>query len=271
MNNFQYTVLPSASQIGELPLYLAYKALKSDNISRAVAGYLVGFIALPISVAFTPLTILADVITGIAEAIFIAYKGADRKEIQELLVKKIIVCSLQQILSATIKTVLFIPFSLMWTLSYAGGQGVIKTLPESLNHKRMNIFINGGITDKGSDKTWFDEETELTLPSSSHDDAYEAGSKLKARIAEVIASVSRINKAQTSQNYFQFKQKILNQETAQNIFGFIEGKFTRSDLLKRYRELLLIVHPDKNLDSQHEAHLLFLCLQEAFIELDRFK
>lgn len=264
--NFQYTVLfsasqykglPSASQIGELPSYLAFKAFKSNNVGLSVAGYAFGFVATPISIAFTPIAIIADIVVGIAEGVFIAYKGASRKEVQELLFKKIIVCPVQQILSVTIKTILFYPgFGILWPLAYACSQFIIKALPDCLNHKRMNIFINGGITDKGRNKTCFDEENE----SSSQ-------KPLRKRIAEARASMSRINNAHTPPKYAQFKQKILNQESAQNIFGFGNNPFTQDDLSKRYRELVLIVHPDKNVDFQQEAHLLFLCLQAAHCEL----
>ncbi|MGL5264570.1 MAG: J domain-containing protein [Candidatus Rhabdochlamydia sp.] len=276
--NFQYTVLPSASQIGELPSYLAFKALTSDNAGLAVAGYVFGFVAIPISIAFTPIAIIADIVVGIAEAIFIAYKEAGQKEVQELLFKKIITCPVQQTLSAITKTVIFLICPLFWTLAYSCSQGIIKILPDYLNHKRMNIFINGGITDKNSTKTCFDEEIQLTSYQFKNDNngskAKGSSSKnthsqtlLKARIAEAIVSVSRINNAHTPQKYLQFKQKILNQASAQNIFGFSNNQFTQSDLLKKYKQLTLIVHPDKNIDCQREAHLLFHCLQAAYFEL----
>lgn len=265
MSNFQYTILPSASQLGELPLYLAFQGVKSDNLGLSIVGIAFGFIATPISIAFTPIAISTDVVIGIAEAVFITYKGADRKDIQELLFKKIIVSPVQQIVCVITKTAIFVICPVLWTLSYAGSQGIIIVLPDSLNHKRMNIFINEGITDKNSTKTCFDEEPKTSAGNGQSN----SQTPLEARIADVIANVSRINNAHTSQQYFEFKQKILNQDSAQGILGFDDNSFTKADLSKKYKALVLIVHPDKNLDCQEEARLLFCCLQEAFLELEK--
>jgi hypothetical protein len=72
-------------------------------------------------------------------------------------------------------------YPIVWTLSYACSQGVIKALPDCLNHKRMNIFINGGITDHGSNKTFFDERTELTSYQFNNDGTHRSGSNLPPR------------------------------------------------------------------------------------------
>ncbi len=172
-NHFQYTILPSAAQLGELPSYLAYQALISGKTFSAIGGYLAGFITIPISIAFTPVAIVADCIIGIAEAAFMTFKGAKKEDIKEVLFKKIVVSPIQQTISAIVKLACFILLPVAWTLSYVASQGVIMALPNSLNHKRLNIFIHGGITDKGSTKTVLDEEDKIPSSSSKDEESKE--------------------------------------------------------------------------------------------------
>ena len=130
--------------------------MKSDKPALTVIGFLSGFVATPISIAFTPVGIVADVVIGIAEAVFLTYKGANNKAVQELIFKKIILSPAHQTLSVIAKITIFVILPICWPFSYAGSQSIITILPDYLNHKKMNIFINGGITDKDSTKTAFD-------------------------------------------------------------------------------------------------------------------
>ena len=70
--------------------------------------------------------------------------------------------------------------------------------------------------------------------------------------------------------YVQFRQKVLNRDSARNIFAFHnDQKFTQKDLNKKRRQLSLIVYPDKNPNCIKDAEFLFKCLQEAYVELQK--
>jgi len=141
-----YHVLPSAAVIAEAPLYYATAACYSYNAGYVAIGYLSGLIALPISIASTPVTIVADIVIGIGEAIIAASKGTDKNEIQEILFKKVIASPIQQLVSTIIKIVSLLVFP-FWFLGYLFGEQCIESLPDCINHKRINIFINDGTRD----------------------------------------------------------------------------------------------------------------------------
>lgn len=122
----------------------------------------------------------------------------------------------------------------------------------------MNIFINDDTSSQNNSKakgsSFRNNQSNSQMPS-------------KATIPRVIASASPINNAHISPEYLQFKEKIPSKASAQTIFGFGNKRFTQSGLSKKYKQLVLIVHPDKNHDFQKEAQFLFVSLKKAYLEL----
>lgn len=138
--------LPSCAYIADLPVYLSFKGIKSGNPEQAIAGALCGFFAVPLSVALTPLTIVADVIVGVVETLFVLFAGYGVKEAMNLGLKKIILSPLHQLLAMVTKIVVF-AIPILWSLSYEASIGIIKMLPNSINHTKFSIFIDPNITE----------------------------------------------------------------------------------------------------------------------------
>ena len=124
-----------------------------------------------------------DTVIALTSNCFMAFQGVGRETIQDVLWKKLVVSPIQQILSCipkiiglalaitivavpiipifiieayvlhlslvklTTLTVLFfsvIPHAIFWRYYYVQSQKNITILPNSLNHKTFNIFINQG-------------------------------------------------------------------------------------------------------------------------------
>ena len=183
---FHYQMLPSSFQLAEAPTYIAWQVFQSSEklwnqeaanssqrlINRSLAilagvgGYIGGIIALPITLACTPVTIVGDVVVGIAECSFCYYHGLSGNDIKKIAHRKFIASPLQQFIfcSAAISTIVAVNFiflggcflrlanpylapfalSILWTFGYAVGQAAIGKLPSNLNHQSFNIFINAG-------------------------------------------------------------------------------------------------------------------------------
>jgi len=95
---FHYQLLPSAFKIAEAPTYLCWKLLRSSEflwnqqasndweqmknrtfaVLAAVGGYIGGWIALPITLCLTPVTLLADIAIGILECIYCFFHGVSK-------------------------------------------------------------------------------------------------------------------------------------------------------------------------------------------------
>lgn len=144
----QYIPISSFSKIGECPLYLSFKALRSGNPELAISGTICGWIALPLSLPFTPIAIVADMVIGIVESIFVALSGYDLKTALDLAIKKLVISPIQQIIVLITRIALFILIPPIWSLSYEASIGIIKILPDSINHKRFDIFIDSSITER---------------------------------------------------------------------------------------------------------------------------
>lgn len=254
----RYTSLPSAFRIGQIPALMSLDLILdgfqscTHSIPRRVAsitsGYLIGFVAMPIHLASIPVSIVADVVIGVAEAIFIAKKGAPRKDIQELLFKKLVASPIQQLTYGAVTGTLFYAIPLIWPLTCCTGVATILLLPNSINHKRIHIFY----------------KTERTNGIN-----IQIRSKLKDRVKETRDFIrSNVDASNPPANYTKFKNTVLNKESAWDLFEYTNDQlFTRSELDKKYKKLSLIIHPDKNSTRAEEARLLFTCLNQAYKDL----
>ncbi|MBS0648525.1 MAG: J domain-containing protein [Verrucomicrobia bacterium] len=136
--------------------------------------YVAGMVVYPLVFCGTPLTILADMIVGIAETAFCFYHGFSRYDLLEIAKRKIIVSPTQQLMylmmsSAVPAMTLFGVWlkappgrikrhqwiiqwvasqALFWYPNYSIGQQWIGQLPRYLNYHRFNIFIGGGAKDQ---------------------------------------------------------------------------------------------------------------------------
>lgn len=91
----------------------------------------------------------------------------------------------------------------------------------------------------------------------------EKKSPLEQRLDEVKART--FNPTPPSAEYSKIRKKIQKAKNASEIF---ENPLNSSECKKKYRQMTLHVHPDKNPGNELEASLLFHCVQEAFNELE---
>lgn len=141
-------MLPSAFQIINFPVNRSFELVKSGGC-KAFAGYLFGVIALPLNIALTPVTIIADVIIGLAEALFAYTRNNPTCSAGDIAWKKIIASPTQQITYFFVTTLCYIPVItlLFWGVVEGFAEAVVSSLPDTLNHNQLNIFYHGGMKD----------------------------------------------------------------------------------------------------------------------------
>lgn len=199
---FQYQLLPSAFRIAELPTYACWKALKyasslieQSNITKdrfecykkrtfsvllGVSGFLGGMVAYPLMLCSTPVTILADIIIGIAECAFCLYQEVSKEDLLIIAHRKFVVSPCQQLSfllgsqfgGISFAIIIFPSFvssqiafttiaatafkasmcfnCLFWLFAYSSGQSYsLERLPKALNDPSFNIFIESGFSGYG--------------------------------------------------------------------------------------------------------------------------
>lgn len=303
--NFQYQLLPSAFKIAEIPTYICWKSLKlstslwnRDAVNRweqfknrtiavlaGTGGYLGGIVALPITICLTPLTLLADVIIGIAECVFCIYKGLGKEDLSIIAHRKLIISPCQHLtfclgaIAGLGVAQLFVSFYalnprlsfkcslLFWTMGYACGQTAVGLLPKSLNHQSLNIFIGGG-SGEGPDEQekWLDGKSTHTYKQPKSNPSFGIGNDQigwKDFINKEMLSLNRVDDANLPIQYVNFKRRLLNGCNPQHLLE-LSNNFSQRNLNKKYRVLALIIHPDKNEPRQREATALFNVLQKAY-------
>lgn len=307
-NSFQYQLLPSAFKIAEYPTYLCWKSFRlseplwnRNSISnweqfknRTIAilvgtgSYLAGIVALPITIGLTPITLLADIIAGVAECIFCAYKGLGKEELSIIAHRKLVISPCQHLtfcLGAITGlgvgflvyrlnrlTYLLVPRAgfksslVFWPSGYAFGQKAVGLLPKSLNHESLNIFIGGG-SGEGPDEQekWCNGNINAHKQSKPNPSFEIDHSQIEWNdfIDKEIQSLNRVNDPNLAIQYINFKQRLLNRCNPKGLLG-LSKNFNQTDLNRKYRELALIIHPDKNQPRQQEATTLFKILQKAY-------
>lgn len=143
-------------------------------------------LAFPISIALTPITIIADIFAGVIQASMRLSQGADKKEILSILHKKVIASPVQQgtylLISATglgvftgaaffklfwgwlspvptLTTTALVISALMGDQLYCSSQRYVAQLPRFFRPDGYNVFIGDGAVDRWGNKVDFDPET----------------------------------------------------------------------------------------------------------------
>ncbi len=292
-NDFQYQLQPSAFKIAEFPTHLCWESIKSAEklfqsdtnsipelvknrtiaVLYGVGGYLGGMIALPVTLCLTPITLLADIVVGVAEILFCIYHGANKEDLYVIAHRKFAISPCQHltfclgaiaglgISSFFVGSFTFGGALIFWSLGYALGQKATSMLPESLNDSSFNIFIGGGSGEGDDNESWFKN----TKSASASDRTKEQADTppWEEYIQKAIPSLSRVNDANLNGKYIDFKKSLLKKCSPQELLGLADG-FSKEDLQANYRLLTLILHPDKNRSREKEATALFSVLREAY-------
>lgn len=268
----QYQVKPSAFIIAEKPLSVANKLLSSQEFTTGkIVGYFAGIIALPITIAITPITIVADIITGIGETIFCLYRGYSHNDCLEVAKRKIIIAPFQQIVFLATNAGLYflingtfgIPVTpwllILWPIHYAASKVLInKMLPPCLGPTKISIFA--------------DDRFSLDKPTTSKatTDNRPVTDRFTETIKEVLESgnLTNINDPRVPSDYIDFKKRIKSNVSAEELFGLF-GSHNHSTIHQHYLYLFMLLHPHNNPYCQKEAAELFKCLEAAYLVIQQ--
>jgi hypothetical protein len=169
------SLFPSFFQYAEAPSHYAYDLVKSDSALRKVGGFFLGWVALPITLASTPVTILADMVAGIVEGGRRIFKNGFDQEVKSILYQKCVASPVQQItFTSTTVGVAWLIIKIgsrfcppllvaLWTGPYFAGQWAVSMLPNSLNHQQINIFFERGLREASTGDSDFADELEATI------------------------------------------------------------------------------------------------------------
>jgi hypothetical protein len=247
-SSLPYNLLPSAFLFLELPIKCAVNLVFVPPYSKGkfACGYFMGMVALPIVVCGTPLTIVADMIMGIAEA----RRGKTEEERKSILFKKIVVSPLQQITFAVsalaTATAIYllagkIAVFVAWLFPYVIGRIITYEIPKTINFSQFDIF---------------NHFNNFQLPENFND-------TYQSNLDKVARNLKENNFPGASEKYLSIKNKIRNRVPASKLFDLGEN-FTKKEVKKKYQQLSLLLHPDRNLGNEEEAKELFTCVTPAY-------
>jgi len=177
-----YSCIPSAGKIVDYPISCCMGVLDNHKEStfKKVACFATGMIYYPISIAVTPLAILADAVSGIAQAIFVIIRGftvvvrvsqtvSESRDVRftagaAILGKKVFVTSIQQTIACALRIIL-IPTIFLWPISYIISKKIISNLPNRLNYNTINAFIEDAYSYNPDSR--YEPSDDHTLPPQS--------------------------------------------------------------------------------------------------------
>src|SRR3954464_13150716 len=96
-----YTPIPSAFTCVEKPLRYVYDRYDPLSPDDAPNMYLAGIVVYPLIICATPVTMVADIMIGVAECAFCTLRGDSLQNVAELAKKKIIISPLHHLILAT--------------------------------------------------------------------------------------------------------------------------------------------------------------------------
>lgn len=241
MSTTPYTPVQSAVVFLNTPLHKAtmnfLNGVLENNSNKTKNNYLLAFVYMPITTVATPVAIVADIVIGISEAVFIAIKGHSKQEVKSLLYRKVIVNPLRDAMHTVLKVVCLIP-----PLCF------------------ISFILTSTLT---TDKNRFDEMNELLQKIRNPNSPIKEFEKRIQEARDLIHNKTTPSPAGSTE-YEAFKTLVLTKDTYRELLGFTENQsFTDTELKKKYRKLTLYLHPDKNTARKDEAKALFLCLDAA--------
>jgi len=135
------TCIPSLATVFDYPLSGCIDTLNSADASstKKTAYYVGGMIAYPISIILTPVAIVADIVSGVVQAVFVAITISFSKA-ATIAWKKVVVAPIQQVLTCATKAIL-LPAIVFWPIPYLTSKRAVSLLPNSLNRNTINTFV----------------------------------------------------------------------------------------------------------------------------------
>lgn len=296
-DDFRYQLLPSVFQITGIHLYQKifeyseslrhrsttsnWERIKQYTIYPSIEafGYMGGMVALPITLCSTPLILLADIIVGAAECFFCSYHGLKKEDLLIIVNRKFIVSPCQHLTfclatiagygaaylllsSDSLKFYYDIDFILAcWLPIYIFAKSLVGMLPKGLNHPSFNIFFEKkSVEEFDESELWLQDNFIAYEQSKIHNFSID---QWKTFISGEIPNLGRIDDANLSPDYINFKKHLLNECEPQELLK-LPDNFTQQNLKLNYRKLLIFIRPDRNQPRQVEADSLFKVLNQAY-------
>ena len=93
-------------------------------------------------------------------------------------------------------------------------------------------------------------------------------SHFELRLKEVKATA--VLESTVSKEFSNIRSSIINSNSPRDLFGIqADDPLDHSEIMKKYRKTVIVIHPDKNPENELEASRLFHCVQEAYEELNK--
>jgi hypothetical protein len=229
-----YQLISSAFNIAEKPVQTTEDLLMSPGRLRDRSmGYLAGFVALPITLALIPVSIVADIIVGIIEIVRCKFQGIDNDDTLEVAKRKIVIAPAQQLVYLITNIALYAIFSgfsfslcisslCLWPVHHLAAKVAVTALTPI---SKMCIF--------------------------SQEPIFSCFKNIKKGVFE---RYSRVDSATTPKEYIAFKERVLMGITGERLVGYnIFGDKEITDLHHSFQKLL---DPDNNPYRYLEAQAL---------------
>lgn len=286
--SYHYEPYPSFFTLAEIPIR---KLHDSQNFRGEISlpNLLMRVVVYPLTLCAAALTMLADIILGLAEISFAYYKGCNETVLKSIALKKIIASPIQHLtfiaINATgccisalyisliykISFISCLPFSGFLTLvTYPISQKAIGALPKWARPDGFYIFIDGGANDlDGSkytqqfDKMYQQYKQERTQKRSNLNVTKDDWDGVCEKIIKEF-SLKEIKKENDSEltGYEQFKNGIIKKIKPQKLLN-LNDNFTEKELRSSFKKYSLLLHPDRNPNRIDESNALTKCFFEA--------
>lgn len=269
-------VWPSAFQWAESPLHTLNEELNKNTQDIYTLGWVVAgwYVYWPVAMCATPITCMADIVAGIAEALFYSSSQSHALSIFQ---KKLIASPIQHLVFFGVNMslpaiplipvlislapyrlkIMFILFDivlyapLMGLLLYQLTQRAVSKLPNWARPEGFNIFTNGGSLGPSG----------LKFTDPNYEEKCDHNFQ-KWKIYVETLQISLIHKLQLDE-FEKFNNDLKNGLSIQECLGLTSSKPDLEETNKAYKKWALILHPDKNSRRKAIAHKLFAALQEA--------
>lgn len=297
-NKSAYIPLPSAFQLIDIPIQYMHGTVESAHpqggnprIVPFFAAYFGGgFVVYCIAVCATPVTIVADMVAGVAECAFCTLKGYSSAEIASLAKKKFLVSPLHQLIflaTATVIPILLTPLLTLrmrlsvvptngefinsiaayiffaWPLMYMFTQSTINDLSPEWNHRQFNIFY-----DRGAHFGHFGrmlKEPEFDTPYLNYMNG-QPYIPLDKFIEDNESHISSEIDPNQSTDYNALKSFILKKASAQDfMWNPVANDFSKA----KYCKWIRAVESNKNPAYDAEAAFLLKCLYHGRRQIER--
>lgn len=261
-------------------------------------------VALPLSLMMVPVSMIADIFSGVIQASLRLCQKADKEEVLSILHKKVIASPVQQsiyllsslillgligggaavqisqagnsFIKAFVISSLFCS-ALLGNLVYCRSQEAVANLPRFFRPDGYNVFLDNGATDSFGVKVDFDPESRYQKWRYQQQEEAKSHYRSYNTLSDPFAETKQRIKTELDKLEKKFPEKFIEIRTwfesgqkSYQLFGFLSIEaVSEGDLQKKYKSLALKCHPDKFQNHEaKEAEIWFKLLMEARLDVE---